>query len=260
MFRSSRRDEIAVEALLPSFAREITADLERHNPARREARIKEIKGYQRDFRALGQRQRAVADKKQDDELRTRLNGKRGHSRESSCTLLMPSGLCFDQPPRLPDYRVVKPSARTQQLPIRSKFTSRRPRSAALTRSHRASTPKKRPVLNPSKFPFCRHRGFQDIASSGRKDFEVKRVCKKQVVLGSVVYTVHWKASWVPEELIVLDTSDQRHYVEAERGRWYIRKRAWIEGQRWCQAMQGSLGQHKRACRMSCQRQGGYIGI
>lgn len=152
MFRISRRDEIAVESLLPLFAREITADPERHNPARREARIKEIKRYQRGFRALRQRQRAAADKKQDEELRTKLNGKPPGSPDSSYTSLIPSGLRFDKPLRLPSFRVVKPAKKTQQLPIRLKPTPGRPDSAALTRGHRATTPKKRFALVSSKFP------------------------------------------------------------------------------------------------------------
>jgi hypothetical protein len=70
MFRPSSRDLSLVGSLLPLFAREMTADPEQHNRARREAR-------DRDFKEIGRyvnQSKAEAERRQDDELRARLDG------------------------------------------------------------------------------------------------------------------------------------------------------------------------------------------
>ena len=70
MFHPSSRDLSLVGSLLPLFTREITADPEQHNRARREARIRGLKqmgSYMRETRI-------EAERRQDDELRARLDG------------------------------------------------------------------------------------------------------------------------------------------------------------------------------------------
>jgi hypothetical protein len=70
MFRPSSRDLSLVGSLLPLFAREMTADPEQHNRARREARV-------RDYKEIGRyvnQSKAEAERRQDDELRARLDG------------------------------------------------------------------------------------------------------------------------------------------------------------------------------------------
>jgi len=70
MFRPSSRDLSLAGSLLPLFAREITADPEQHNRARREARV-------RDYKEIGRyvnQSKAEAERRQDDELRARLDG------------------------------------------------------------------------------------------------------------------------------------------------------------------------------------------
>jgi hypothetical protein len=73
MFRPSSRDLSLVGSLLPLFAREMTADPEQHNRARREARV-------RDYKEIGRyvnQSKAEAERRQDDELRARLDGESG---------------------------------------------------------------------------------------------------------------------------------------------------------------------------------------
>jgi hypothetical protein len=80
MFRPSSRDLSLVGSLLPLFAREITADPEQHNRARREARV-------RDYKEIGRyvnQSNAEAERRQDDELRTRLDGE--SERCDNCTM------------------------------------------------------------------------------------------------------------------------------------------------------------------------------
>ena len=70
MFHPSSRDLSLVGSLLPLFTREITADPEQHNRARREASIRGLKqmgSYMRETRI-------EAERRQDDELRARLDG------------------------------------------------------------------------------------------------------------------------------------------------------------------------------------------
>jgi hypothetical protein len=70
MFHPSSRDLSLVGSFLPLFTREITADPEQHNRARREARIRGLKQmgiYMRETRI-------EAERRQDDELRARLDG------------------------------------------------------------------------------------------------------------------------------------------------------------------------------------------
>ena len=70
MFHPSSRDLSLVGSLLPLFTREITADPEQHNRAWREARIRGLKqmgSYMRETRI-------EAERRQDDELRARLDG------------------------------------------------------------------------------------------------------------------------------------------------------------------------------------------
>lgn len=74
MVMASRRNEAVVEALLPLFAREITADPEHRDPRRRRARIEDFEQIRLGLRALRRQQRAAAERKKDDELRLKLNG------------------------------------------------------------------------------------------------------------------------------------------------------------------------------------------
>jgi len=70
MLRTSARDLSLVGGLLPLFTREITADPEQHNRARREARI-------RGFNEMGKyitETRVEAERRKDDELRAKLEG------------------------------------------------------------------------------------------------------------------------------------------------------------------------------------------
>jgi hypothetical protein len=70
MFHPLSRDLSLVGSLLPLFTREITADPEQHNRARREARIRDLKqmgSYMRETRM-------EAERRKDDELRARLDG------------------------------------------------------------------------------------------------------------------------------------------------------------------------------------------
>lgn len=71
MFRPSSRDLSLVGSLLPLFAREITADPEQHNRARREARVREYKEIGRYVNQT----KVEDERRQDDELRARLDGK-----------------------------------------------------------------------------------------------------------------------------------------------------------------------------------------
>jgi hypothetical protein len=70
MFRPSSRDLSLVGSLLPLFAREMTADPEQHNRARREARVRDLKEIGR----YVNQSKAEAERRQDDELRARLDG------------------------------------------------------------------------------------------------------------------------------------------------------------------------------------------
>jgi hypothetical protein len=70
MFHPSSRDLSLVGSLLPLFTREITADPEQHNRARREARIRGLK----QMRSYMKETRIEAERRQDDELRARLDG------------------------------------------------------------------------------------------------------------------------------------------------------------------------------------------
>jgi hypothetical protein len=70
MFRPSPRDLSLLGGLLPLFAREITADPEQHDRARREARIR---GYKEIGRYVDQT-KAEAERKRDDALRVKLDG------------------------------------------------------------------------------------------------------------------------------------------------------------------------------------------
>lgn len=73
MFHSTSRDVALVDGLLPLFNREITADPEQRNRARREARIGELGGIGRYIKE----RRLEAEKRKDDELRAKLNGESG---------------------------------------------------------------------------------------------------------------------------------------------------------------------------------------
>jgi hypothetical protein len=70
MFRPSPRDLSLISGLLPLFSREITADPEQHDRARREARIR---GYQ-DIGKYVNHTKAEAERKRDDALRVKLDG------------------------------------------------------------------------------------------------------------------------------------------------------------------------------------------
>lgn len=70
MFSVSRRDKATLEQLYPLLKREVTADPEQHNPARRAAIRAAIAQAEESCR-----QRHAADlKKKDDELRAKLDG------------------------------------------------------------------------------------------------------------------------------------------------------------------------------------------
>lgn len=73
MFRPSSRDFALVSGLLPLFTREITADPEQHNRARREARIRSYKEIGRFMNET----RFEAERRQDDELRAKLDCESG---------------------------------------------------------------------------------------------------------------------------------------------------------------------------------------
>lgn len=70
MLRPSRRDQLALEPLLPLIDREITADPEQRDPARRAARKREVAQATLIYRNL----RVEEEKRKDRELRARLDG------------------------------------------------------------------------------------------------------------------------------------------------------------------------------------------
>lgn len=70
MFRPSSRDLSLVGSLLPLFTREITADPEQHDRARREARIRGLKQMGNYLMEA----RSQAERREDAELRARLAG------------------------------------------------------------------------------------------------------------------------------------------------------------------------------------------
>ena len=70
MLHPSRRDQLALEPLLPFIDREITADPEQRNPARRAARRQEVAQATLYFKNL----RAEEEERKDRELRARLDG------------------------------------------------------------------------------------------------------------------------------------------------------------------------------------------
>jgi hypothetical protein len=70
MLRPSRRDQLALETLLPLIDREITADPEQRNPARRAARRHEVSRATLSFKNL----RVEQEERKDRELRAKLDG------------------------------------------------------------------------------------------------------------------------------------------------------------------------------------------
>ena len=70
MLRPSRRDQLALESLLPLVDREITADPEQRDPARRAARRHEVSRATLCFGNL----RVKEEERKDCELRAKLNG------------------------------------------------------------------------------------------------------------------------------------------------------------------------------------------
>jgi len=69
-----------------------------------------------------------------------------------------------------------------------------------------------------------HRGRTPICGLlHRKDFEVKRICRKVLVDQKVVFVVSWKPTWVPEKLIVEGNNVEYPYVDAGGTRWNIKE-------------------------------------
>jgi len=70
MLRASRRDQLALESLLPLLDREITADPEQRDPARRAARREDVAHATSVLKTL----RVEEEKRKDRELVAKLNG------------------------------------------------------------------------------------------------------------------------------------------------------------------------------------------
>ena len=70
MIRPSRGDQLALEPLLPFIDREITADPEQRDPARRAARRREVAHASLYFKNL----RVEEEERRDRELRAKLDG------------------------------------------------------------------------------------------------------------------------------------------------------------------------------------------
>ena len=93
MLQPSRRDRIALEPLLPYINREITADPEQRDPARRAARRQAVAQASSYFKKL----RAEEEEKKEQELRASLAGKAitlARPRHTDC-----SGSRIDTAPR-----------------------------------------------------------------------------------------------------------------------------------------------------------------
>jgi len=110
MFPPSFRDLSLVFGLLPLFTREITADPGQHNRARREARI-------RDLREMGRfmnETRLEAERRQDDELRAKLDGESGPFNFGSRLTI--SGERIAGPSQRRSNRFAQPTSRTAVRP------------------------------------------------------------------------------------------------------------------------------------------------
>jgi hypothetical protein len=57
----------------------------------------------------------------------------------------------------------------------------------------------------------------------RKDFEIKRICRKLLVDQKIGFVVSWKSTWVPVKLIVKGNSVEYPYVDADGTRWNIKE-------------------------------------
>jgi len=81
-----------------------------------------------------------------------------------------------------------------------------------------------PESNARTCSVLHHRGRTPICGLlHRKDFEVKRICRKLRVDQKVVFVVSWKSTWVPAKLIVKGNDSEYPYVDADGTRWYIRE-------------------------------------
>lgn len=105
MLRPSRRDQLALEPLLLLIDREITADPEQRDPARRAARRHEVAQATLNFKSL----RVAEEVKKDRELRTKLNGMSTPLTRRQVTDVSVSAVAMS--PLIPFHRAKQPTAR-----------------------------------------------------------------------------------------------------------------------------------------------------
>jgi hypothetical protein len=105
MLHQSRRDQLALEPLLPFIDREITANPERRDPARRAARRQDVPQATLYFKNL----RAEEEEKKDRELRARLNGLSKSLSLTHSTNMYGPGVAT--PTHVPSHRIKQPAAR-----------------------------------------------------------------------------------------------------------------------------------------------------
>lgn len=130
MLRPSRRDQLALESLLPFIDREITADPEQRDPARRAARRQEVSQATLAFKNL----RAEEEERKDRELRAKLNG---GPRSLTCGQVTDvSELGVPLSPHIPSRRVEQHTTRPA---VRAEAKLRPPHPDHSEQSHRVLT-------------------------------------------------------------------------------------------------------------------------
>ena len=105
MLHQSRRDQLTLEPLLPFIDREITADPERRDPARRTARRQDVAQATLYFKNL----RAEKEEKKDRDLRARLNGVSKSMSLRHSTNIHEPGVASRT--HIPSHRIKQPAAR-----------------------------------------------------------------------------------------------------------------------------------------------------
>lgn len=130
MLRPSRRDQLALESLLPFIDREITADPEQRDPARRAARRQEVSQATLVFKNL----RAVEEERRDRELRAKLNGGSRSLTRRQVTDIPELGVPLSR--HVPSRRVEQHAARPA---VRAEAKTRAPHSDHSEQRHRVLT-------------------------------------------------------------------------------------------------------------------------